>query len=609
MCGIAGIVGYRALADSVDLAELRRMRDYMATRGPDGAGDWIAPDGRIGLAHRRLSIIDLSDHAAQPMQSSDGKLVITFNGEIYNHVALRAGLEAKGYSFRTNSDTEVLLQLYAAKGAAMVDDLRGMFAFAIWDVEKSGLFLARDPYGIKPLYFVDNGSTFRFASQVKAIHAGGSVARDPDPAAWVGFYLFGSIPEPLTTCRQIRSLPAGTTLRIDSNGAHQAIPYFNISKAFVFAEDNPIVLPPKGLRERVRGALIDSVRHHMVADVPVGIFLSAGIDSSALLGLMRDTGQKDIEAITLTYEEYRGAHRDEAPLAAKTAAQYGSRHHIRVVTEKEFRSDLPRIFDAMDQPTIDGLNTWFVSKAAKELGLKAVISGLGGDELFGGYPSFRDIPPWVRLWAWTSRLPLLRKLFHGILLGTPVTSLFGPKLAGLPKYANTYPGAYFVRRGLFMPWELDFVLDRDFVVEGLRSLDPVQHIADALIPQPHTGFGKIASLEASFYMRNQLLRDADWASMAHSLEVRVPLVDIELLRQVAPIMVSLPLGMGKQWLATSAKIPLPPEVINRRKTGFGTPINNWLERYEGLTKWRHIPQLAKPSCHWARRWAYQVAAL
>jgi asparagine synthase (glutamine-hydrolysing) len=361
MCGIAGIFAYRMSADSVDTAELRLMRDYMAARGPDGAGDWIAPDGRVGLGHRRLSIIDLSDHAAQPMQSSDGKLVVTFNGEIYNHAALRAELEAKGYAFRTHSDTEVLLQLYAAKGATMVDDLRGMFAFAIWDVEKAGLFLARDPYGVKPLYFTDDGSTLRFASQVKAIHAGGRILPDPDPAAWVGFYLFGSVPEPFTTCRQIRSLPAGTTLWVDIKGTRQARSYFQISKTFIAAEDNPIELPSLQLQERVRAALIDSVRHHMVADVPVGIFLSAGIDSAALLGLMRDTGQSDIDAITLTYQEYRGTHNDEAPLAAMVAARYGSRHRIRVVTETEFRSDLPLIFEAMDQPTIDGLNTWFVA--------------------------------------------------------------------------------------------------------------------------------------------------------------------------------------------------------------------------------------------------------
>src|SRR5262249_50344923 len=201
-------------------------------------------------------------------------------------------------------------------------------------------------------------------------------------------------------------------------------------------------------------ALLDSVRHHMVADIPVGIFLSAGIDSGALLGLMRDVGQQRIQAVTLTYEEYQDKHDDEAPLAAKSAARYDSMHTIRVIREKEFRDDLPKIFEAMDQPTVDGINTWFVSKAARELGLKAVISGLGGDEAFGGSPSFRDIPRWVRTCAMPSRIPLLGDSFRYFATGSGLASVLNPKAAGLLKYGGSYAGAYFLRRGLFMPWEL-----------------------------------------------------------------------------------------------------------------------------------------------------------
>ena len=215
MCGINGIFAYHYAANAIDRAELVRTRDHMAARGPDGRGEWIAADGRVGLAHRRLAIIDLSDAASQPMVSADGKLVITFNGEIYNYRELRSRLEAKGHVFRSQSDTEVLLHLYAQKGEAMVQDLRGMFAFAIWDVERRSLLLARDPYGIKPLYYSDDGWTFRFASQVKALLAGGAIASDRDPAGQVGFYLFGSVPEPFTTYRQVQALPAGTTLVVD----------------------------------------------------------------------------------------------------------------------------------------------------------------------------------------------------------------------------------------------------------------------------------------------------------------------------------------------------------------------------------------------------------
>ena len=353
MCGIAGIYAYHCASQRVDRGELNRIRDRMAARGPDDSGDWLSQDGRVGFGHRRLSIIDLSDRAAQPMASADGKLVVTFNGEIYNYQALRTGLEAAGYVFRTQSDTEVLLQLYAAKGAAMVDDLRGMFAFGIWDSERRGLFLARDPYGIKPLYYADDGYTLRFASQVKALIVGGKVSRDPDPAGWVGFHIFGSVPEPFTTYRGIRNLPAGTTCWVDARGTSEPKPYFRIADVYAKAENDRSIQSLPELREHLRTALFDSVRHHMVADVPVGVFLSGGLDSGALLGLMRDVGQQDIQAVTLTYQEFQDKHEDEAPAAAQSAALYGSKHTIRVIREREFHDDLPRIFEAVGSSRVD----------------------------------------------------------------------------------------------------------------------------------------------------------------------------------------------------------------------------------------------------------------
>jgi asparagine synthase (glutamine-hydrolysing) len=609
MCGIAGIYAYHHAANPLDLSELRAVRDHMAARGPDGCGEWISADGRVGFGHRRLAIIDLSEEAAQPMASADGNAVIAFNGEIYNYKALRAGLEAKGRVFRTRSDTEVLLHLYALKGAAMVHDLRGMFAFALWDAAKQGLLLARDPYGVKPLYYADDGATLRFASQVKALLAGGRIGLDPDPAGWAGFFLFGSVPEPYTVHRAVRAVEAGSTLWIDRGGPGGPTRYFTVSQLFAAAPKRPARMPTADVRERIRAALLDSVRHHLVADVPVGIFLSSGVDSASLLGLMRDAGQKgDVEAITLRYDEFHGRRDDEAPLAALTARRYGAQHVVRTVTREEFRADLPKIFAAMDQPTIDGINTWFVAKAARERGLKAALSGLGGDELVGGYPSFRDIPRWVRLSWLGSFVPFL-----GVVVRRAIAALNGvlplihPKAAGFLQYAGSYSGAYLLRRGVFMPWELAGLMDREFMREGLRRLDPIKHIAAVLRPEPKGGWSKVAALEAGLYLRNQLLRDTDWASMAHSLEVRVPFVDATLLQTVASDFAGLPAGTGKKLIADSPSIAVPPQIQNRAKTGFATPIAHWLQDDERVRAWREVPRLRSANCPWARRWAYQVA--
>jgi len=606
MCGIAGIYAYHYAANAIDRAELRRIRDHMVARGPDGVGDWYSQDERVGLGHCRLTIIDLSERGAQPMMNANGKLVVTFNGEIYNYRQLRASLETRGHTFRTQTDTEVLLHLYAEKGEEMVHDLRGMFAFALWDAEKSALLLARDPYGIKPLYYADDGWTLRFASQVKALLAGGKISRDPEPAGWVGFCLFGSVPEPFTTYQEIRALPAGSTLWVDRVGTHQTKQYFSIADTYCRAEAAGSPINDEDQQHDARDALLDSVRHHLVADVPVGAFLSSGIDSGALVGLMRDVGQQEIQTVTVAFEEFRGMREDEAPIAAEIASRYGTRHTTRVVTEQEFRNDLPRILEAMDQPTIDGLNTWFVSKAARELGLKVAISGLGGDELFGGYSSFRDVPLWVRTLAIPGQVPALGDLTLYLLTRGFPQSL-NPKAAGLLKYGGNYAGAYFLCRGLFMPWELQAVLGAEIARLGLRRLSPIRHIETVLKPRPKTSFGKVAVLESSMYMRNQLLRDTDWSSMAHSLEVRVPLVDVELLRHMA-LVTTKRRSLSKHLLGNSPRVPLPRKVIERPKTGFGTPIQTWLQRDTRIQQWRRIPVLAVDRCAWARRWAFQVAA-
>ena len=576
MCGIAGIFAYHSAASAPDRAELLRIRDRMIRRGPDGAGEWWSKDRRVAFGHRRLSIIDLSDAGRQPMSSVCGRYAIVFNGEIYNYRNIRRELERGGAIFRSQSDTEVLLHLYARKGRGMVNDLRGMFAFVIWDQATGALFAARDPYGIKPLYYADDGWTFRFASQVKALRAGGMISDDPNPAGVCGYHLWGSVPDPHTLYRDIVALPAGCTLKVDAAGPHAPEPYVSLAEMFSAGAMAPVA--EDEIEARVRDATREAVATHLVADVEIGLFLSAGIDSGALLGLMRDAGARAIRTITLGFTEFRGTNEDESILAAKVAAQYGAEHIVRFVGEDEFLTDLPAILDQMDQPSVDGVNTWFVSKAANEAGLKVALSGIGSDEILGGYPSFTDIPNWVRRMQPIGALPGAGA-FGRWLLACTGAAKHNPKLAGLPEYGGSYPGAYLLRRGLFMPWELNRVLaDPNLVADGMRRLAPLTNLQAVLMPDPKSPVSRVAVLESSVYMRNQLLRDADWASMAHSLEIRVPFVDIHLLRQLAPVTPQLSGRRGKEALALAPKMRLPDDVRGRSKTGFGVPTGAWLAK-------------------------------
>ena len=579
MCGINGIFAYAGDAPPLNEEELLASRECMRSRGPDAADTWISGDRRVGLAHRRLSIIDLSSSAAQPMRR--GERTIIFNGEIYNYRELRTQLEGSGHTFTSHSDTEVLLALYDEQGEAMLGSLRGMFAIALWDGPRRRMFLARDPYGIKPLYLADDGRTLRVASQVKALVAGGHVDRRFDPAAAAGFFLRGTVPEPFTMYRAIRALPAGSYCYVDERGASEPVTYFSIAATLRDAVQSANTnISEREREEAVHDAVLESVRYHLVADVPVGAFLSAGIDSTAVVAFAREAGASDLETMTLRFEEYRGRDNDEAPLASEVARMYGVRHSVRDLSMASFRAELPRVFAAMDQPSVDGLNSYFISKAAAESGLKVALSGAGGDELFGGYTSFRDIPRWIPVTSVLSRVPGLATGVYKLNQALARSSRhISPKMGEIVRYGSTYAGAYLVKRGRFLSAELPDVLGPEIAEEGLRRLDLLALLERAVTPDPGTPYARIAALESSLYLRNQLLRDMDWASMAHSLEVRVPLVDAHLLRRLAPVLVTRE-GRGKAILANAPRPRLPDAVRTRRKTGFTLPIREWL-REEG----------------------------
>lgn len=608
MCGICGTFAI-SQAPAFRPEHMRGVRDSMMPRGPDSYGEWMSPSAEAWLGHRRLAIIDLSLRGHQPMLSADGTVTITFNGEIYNHEALRAELKAKGHLFSSHSDTEVIIESYRAWGVGCVERLRGMFAFAIWDDARKELLMARDPYGIKPLFYTQDRDGFTFASTVKALATLPNRDRKPSAAGLAGFFVFGSVPEPWTIYEGIKALPAGSVMRVGRDGCVSITRYAEVPRILSTSEAEARQygeLDADELQARFSAAMLDSVRHHLVSDVPVGAFLSAGVDSSSLVGLMRDAGQSTIKTITLTYAEFEGSPSNEGPLAAHVARHYGTEHTERVVTAAEFEQELPRIVAAMDQPSIDGINTYFVSKATHELGLKVAISGVGGDELLGGYPTFQSVPRLAHSLAPTRHLSWLAGSLEGAVrllgtLGLPVH----PKYGGLLRYGASIPGSYLLKRGLFLPADLGPVMaDPEMLQRGLQELQPLELLHRVAEAGPSSGFGKVAALESCFYLRNQLLRDSDWASMAHSLELRTPLVDADLLRRVAPLMFRERRPSGKVLLANAPSKPVPSEIVNRPKTGFQIPVEKWLQRLPA--RGTEAAAQLKP---FGRQWAKQVASM
>lgn len=602
MCGIAGHYAHSSGAPRVDRAALLRTRDSMTTRGPDGAGIWMSDDKKLGLAHRRLAILDLTETGAQPMRSPDGRYVVTFNGEIYNYPSLRAELEKEGTVFRSHSDTEVLLHLYHRDGRAMVDKLRGMFAFALWDAQDRTLLLARDPHGIKPLYYADDGHTFRFASQVTALKAGGGIDLTPDPAGAVGFLLWGSVPEPFTLHKGIRLLPAGSTLQVTQQGLASPKRYWHLHSVMQASIHQAEAVPRGEERDYLRAHLLDSVKAHLLADVPVGAFLSAGLDSSTLVGLAREAAAAPLQTLTLSFDDFQGSHNDECPMAAEIARHLDVEHRCITLSSGGLNQELDQFFAAMDQPTVDGINTWLISHAAVQAGLKVALSGLGGDELLGGYSSFRHVPDLMnqaRNSPWRVLAPLYRSAHSrlGAWLKWPSNS------AGIPQYGRTPEGAYHLAKGVFMPWELSTVLDRDVVAIGMCALaeEDASHHESLNSFNP---FQQVMYLESVRYMRNQLLRDTDWVSMAHSIEIRVPLVDSQLTAAIAGLTAQG--RLGKTDLADILKKPLPEAVKKRPKTGFTTPTWKWLRHNPELGAWRTIPFLTQARVRDPRRWAYTL---
>ncbi len=585
MCGIAGILSNQPLSPASDAA-LRLMQQALRHRGPDDEGIWNSPSGKIAFVHTRLSILDLSAAGHQPMSTTDGRLTLTFNGEIYNFRELRTTLEREGVSFRTRTDTEVILRLYEKYGEDCVLHLRGMFAFALWDEQEQSCLLARDRFGIKPLYYAQSEGRLTFASETRAFDGDGLSGRETDPEALTRYFQTGSVPEPLSMNRAVRMLEAGHSLRW-KNGEAQIRRWWQV--AFPPGED----MTTSQAAALARKALLDTVEHHFISDVPVGIFLSGGVDSTALLALAHATGRRNIQTFSIGVDD---AARDESSLAQRTAQHFGTCHHELKLTAEKAREMFTRFLEVVDQPTIDGFNTFIVAGLARENGMKVVLSGVGGDELFAGYPSFVKIPL-------LQRLATLLGPFRG-LAGLGLTKLRSkPQLVRLGAALQDGGGLeqiYDAFRGVFSSTDARR-LAQHFTRQHPKLATRGQECID-IAPIANT----ISALELRRYMLNQLLRDSDVMSMAHGLELRVPLVDSGLFDSIAAIPAALRLRQGKQLFLDA--VPEIPEWIRQRpKSGFLFPYEKWLATPEWQVLFADaLKNLPVPLTSWYQRWAVFV---
>ena len=574
MCGIAGIYAWADQARPVDDRELNSLQRAMQHRGPDGHGLWTDHSRRVGLVHRRLAIIDVTDAGLQPMSWAAGRHQIVFNGEIYNYAELRRDLESEGVRFATASDTEVLLALYDRRGPDMLGALRGMFAFAIWDETTQSLFLARDPYGIKPLYYHNAGGTFRFASEVGTLLASPAVERRIDPAAQVSFFLYGHVAEPHTIIEGVACLPAGASLTVTRTGPQPAQSFASIDQVWRAASHMPPSTQSRETRARLAAeAVMRSVDYHFVADVPVSVFLSAGVDSSMIVAAASRRAGPPLRTFTLGFDLTANDMTDEVPQAEAFARRYGTQHTTVRITAADFDAAFDHLVAHMDQPTIDGVNSYFVSKAVRDHGLKVALSGVGGDELLMSYSTFRDLPRLAGMLGPLGAYPGIGRTFRRA-SARFIPGHMSSKFAGLLEYGSDIGSAYLLRRCLYAPWELTSALDEEVACIGLERLQPLAHLHAATRDISDAKMA-VGALEASFYMRNQLLRDADWASMAHSVELRTPLVDWQLLRDIAPLLHG-PDAPSRVDIARHMPGPIGDDVLARPKSGFVPPVRGWM---------------------------------
>jgi asparagine synthase (glutamine-hydrolysing) len=550
MCRIAGVIN-KALPTAIISECVNNMCRELRYGGPDDEGIYKDEQHHLVLGHRRLSIIDTSVNGHQPMLYSGGRFVISYNGELYNYIELKEELKKAGSIFSTQTDTEVVLAAYALWGTAAFEKFSGMFAFAIWDTVKKEVVLARDPGGIKPLYYSVKNGGLTFASEVKALkHVPGLNEKNSNWQAYLMAY--GHLPEPVTTLKDVLPLEKGTWLSYNVFDGSVKTQCFS-QYSYIEKIDNR-----EEAIQLIQQQLDASVKRHLISNAPIGVFLSGGLDSS-IIAKLADRHVNGLNAISLYFDESSYSERKYQDLVK---AGLSCHQHQHLLKEDEFHHCLPQIVNAMDLPCCDGINTWFISRYAKEAGLKAVLSGIGGDELFGGYPSFERI----------SKALMLQKLPNALLrAGSTAASKQLRRLAYLS--IDGPVGRYLFLRGQFIPVDIAKALGTDEAeIWKILRENPMLPSIDYLSPKNQASW-----LETNLYMQNQLLRDADVMSMAHGVEIRVPFLDVEFSRLSFKIHSDVKYAgtFGKQLLIDSFKNILPREIWDRPKMGFSFPFKEW----------------------------------
>jgi asparagine synthase (glutamine-hydrolysing) len=564
---VCGIFGYVLDRSAGPPPSLERAIDCLRHRGPEGEGTFrdAVSDPVCGLAHSRLAIIDLSEGGRQPMSTADGRFTVVNNGEIYNYREIRKELEASGVRVHTESDTEAILHVYAQWGKAGLDRLRGMFAFAIWDARERTLFLARDRLGVKPLYVARTAGGVVFASELRALLSTGLVAPKLDAQALEGYLAFGSTREPRTIVRGVELLPSGGYAELRdgrwTEGLYWTPPLHTdrtVSREDAVAE--------------TRSLLQESIALRLVADVPVSVFLSGGVDSSAILALASMESKQPLHAFTIGLEEWS---LDETAHARTVASRFGAEHHVVLLAAKRIAEDIDDAMAALDQPSADGVNTYFVAKAVKTAGFPVALSGIGGDELFAGYPRFRTFRNVMRLRPLLAGAPSQAAHWATGALPGGRRSVRTQKALDLLATKGDPFGVYTVFRRVFSAGEIEGLLGRA-PAEGLEA-NALDRDISGWTRTDQEAVTAYSLFELTNYLRNTLLRDTDIMSMAHALEVREPLLDHRLVERllVYPDSFKLARGVNKP-LLVAAVSELPAPTVQRPKMGFTLPFDAWL---------------------------------